>query len=214
MGAEYHLSELKVALDPTHPSHVSPPALPPGQRVLDVGCGAGQTLIASYPDRVSYGLDIDMSALRLGQSLTDKIRFVRGSANTLPYASESFDMIIARVSLNYVNLPAALSEIRRVLRKGGQVWMTLHRFPVVWNQAKHSNWRGWIFFVYILANSFLFHLLQKQFSLLGRYESFPTARGLNRALRKNCFEDISIEESSNRFLVTARVGVKAGLPCN
>ncbi len=142
MSEQYHLDELKIALDPNHPKHILPPALPSSKRVLDIGCGAGQTLIARYPDRVSFGLDIDVDALQIGRSLTDRVRFVCGKAENLPYSNAQFDMVIARVSLAYTNISAALKEIHRVLKKDGELWITLHPFSIPWTQAKAGNWRG------------------------------------------------------------------------
>lgn len=70
MSEQYHRGELKVALDPSHPAHILPPGLPRSHAVLDIGCGAGQTLIAAYPDRISYGVDVDVEALKLGGCAT------------------------------------------------------------------------------------------------------------------------------------------------
>jgi ubiquinone/menaquinone biosynthesis C-methylase UbiE len=203
MSEHYHGAELKIALDPSHPAHILPPPLPGSRRVLDIGCGAGQTLIAAYPDRVSFGLDIDLDALKLGKSLTDRVCFVCGKAESLPWPNGQFDMVIARVSLAYINIAASLKEMHRVLSKGGELWMTLHPFSVPWRQAKSSNYKGRIFFAYIVLNSICFHFTQKQFPFLGRYESFQTERGISQALVKNGFEGISIRRGKH-FLVTAR----------
>ena len=94
--------------------------------VVEIGCGAGQTLIAAYNNRVTFGLDVDPGALRLGRSLTQNVRFVCGKAEALPYGDEQFDLVLARGSVPYFNIPASLREMRRVLRPGGTVWMTLH----------------------------------------------------------------------------------------
>ncbi len=210
VSERYHRAELEAALDPNHPAHILPPAVPLSHRVLDVGCGAGQTLIAAYPDRVCFGLDIDLEALRLGRSLTGRVRFVCGRAEALPYADEQFDLVVARVSLAYTNIGPALREIHRTLRKGGELWMTLHPFSIPWKLAKKANYKGRIFFGYVLANSLLFHLVQKQFPFLGRYESFQTERGIRRALLRSGFEHISITRESH-FLVTARVSMSQNL---
>jgi SAM-dependent methyltransferase len=203
VSERYHRAELKTALDPNHPSHILPPAVPLSHRVLDVGCGAGQTLIAAYPDRVSFGLDIDPEALRLGHSLTDRVRFVCGRAEALPYADEQFDLVAARVSLAYTNIAPALREIHRTLKEGGKLWMTLHPFSIPWELAKKANYKGRIFFGYVVLNSLLFHLVQKQFPFLGRYESFQTESGVRRALLRNGFDQIVITRGKH-FLVTAR----------
>ena len=203
MSEDYHREELKIALDPSHPAHILPPPLPCSRRVLDIGCGAGQTLIAAYPDRVSFGLDVDLDALKLGRSFSDRVCFVCGKAESLPWPNEQFDMVIARVSLCHTDISASLKEIHRVLSKGGELWITLVPFSYSWRKAKSSNYRGRIFFAYIVLNSICFHFTQKQFPFLGRYESFQTERGISQALVKNGFDGISISRGKH-FLVTAR----------
>jgi ubiquinone/menaquinone biosynthesis C-methylase UbiE len=203
MSQEYHLGEFQLAQDPTNPRHILPPPLPAGLRVLDVGCGAGQSLIAAYPDRLSFGVDVDFEALKLGRSLTERVAFANAAAEALPYASGQFDFVTARVSLPYTNLSRSLREMRRVLKKGGGVWMTLHPLSIPWSQAKVANVKGRIFFAYVVLNSLLFHFVQRQFPFLGRYESFQTGRGMRRALEKNGFRDISITQGRH-FVVTAR----------
>lgn len=201
-AADYNLNELKVALDPADPRHILPPALPLEARVLDVGCGSGQSLIAAYPDRVTFGVDIDQNALRLGQTLSEMTRLVRSRAEALPFNGGQFDLVFARVSLPYTNIAVSLSEIRRVLKPEGRLWITLHPFAVPWAQVKKSNYKGRVFFLYILANSLLFHLVQKMFRFVGRYESFQTEHGIRRALEQQGFEDIQIVRTQH-FLVTA-----------
>jgi ubiquinone/menaquinone biosynthesis C-methylase UbiE len=203
MSQYYHREELHNALDGSHPGHILPPPLPCSHRVLEIGCGAGQILIAAYPDRVSFGLDTDLDALKLGRSLTDRVCFVCGKAESLPWPNGQFDMVIARVSLPYTNISISLKEIHRVLGKGGKLWMTLHPFSIPWRQARLSNYRGWIFFAYVVLNSVLFHFMQKQFPFVGKYESFQTESGISRALIENGFHGISIERGRH-FLVTAR----------
>jgi len=202
-GEHYHRAELRIALDPSHPEHLQPPPLPRSHKVLDIGCGAGQTLIAAYPDRISFGLDIDLDALKLGRSLTDHVCFVCSKAESLPLPNGQFDMVIARGSLSFADITSSLKEIHRVLRRNGELWMALEPFSEAWSQAMTYNYKGWIFFAYIVLNSVLFHLTQKQFPLLGRYGSFQTERGISQALIKNGFEGISIIRGKD-FLVTAR----------
>jgi len=198
----YHREELRIALDPSHPAHLLPPPLPDSRKILDIGCGAGQTLSAAYPDRITFGLDIDLNALQLGRTLTDRVCFVCGRAEALPWPDQQFDLVIARVSLAYTNLSVSLREIHRVLRRGGEVWMTLHPFSVPWTQVKSSHVKGRIYFAYILLNSALFHFVGKQLAYRGRYESFQTESGISRALTRSGFENISI--TKRHFLVTAK----------
>jgi ubiquinone/menaquinone biosynthesis C-methylase UbiE len=200
---DYHLDELKIALDPANPGHILPPPLPAEAKVLDIGCGAGQSLIAAYPDRISFGIDVDIDALRLGSSLTDKVRFSGASADALPFRNAEFDLVFARVALPYTNIPASLREIQRVLKPNGRIWLVLHPLAIPLKQARMSNYKGKIYFVYVFLNGLALHLFQRQFSFRGKYESFQTDRGIRRALEQQGFADISISRGQH-FVATAR----------
>lgn len=199
----YHLGELKTARDPADPAHILPPPVPLEWHILDVGCGAGQTLLTAYPDRITFGLDIDLEALRLGQTLTRNVRFACGLIETLPYREQAFDCVIARVSLAYTNLTVSLKEIRRVLKPDGSLWMTLHPISVPWGVARIVGWKGKVFFGYVALNSLLFHFFGRQFPFFGRYESFQTERGMRRALSQCGFRDVTLQRG-NHFIMTAR----------
>jgi ubiquinone/menaquinone biosynthesis C-methylase UbiE len=199
---QYNLEELHIALDRSRPENILPPDLPEEAKVLDIGCGSGQTLIATYPNRISFGIDVDPRALAFGKTITSKVCFTQAQAERLPFASESFDLVVARVSLPYTHLPTTLLEIRRVLKPGGQLWATMHPLSIPWNQMKVSNYRGKIFFLYVLLNGIVFHYLQTQFSMLGRCESFQTPQGMRKALAGARFESTTITVNRH-FLVTA-----------
>lgn len=132
------------------------------------------------------------------------MQFACARAEALPFPDARFDMVIARVSLPYTNLRASLQEIRRVLKTGGMLWVTLHPFSMAWEQAKASpSYKGWIYFAYIVFNSTLFGWTQRQVPFLGRYESFQTDRGISRALAKLGFHEIAPRHGKH-FLVTAK----------
>jgi ubiquinone/menaquinone biosynthesis C-methylase UbiE len=204
LSEAYHLGELRIAQDPRNPDRILPPPVAPGTRVLDVGCGGGQTLAVAYPDLESFGVDIDFAAVAFGkEQIAPKVQFTVGRAEQLPFADAQFDLVIARVSLAYTNIPNSLGEIRRVMKPGGKLWMVLHTFSVPWASAKKSNWKGKIFFAYIVLNSLALHFLGRVASLLGRYESFQTGRGMKRVLNRGGFTDIAIERGRH-FVITAQ----------
>ncbi len=203
-SVDRHLAEFRIALDPSHPRHILPPPLPASYRVLDVGCGAGQILIAAYPDRQTYGLDVNLDLLKAGTSLTGTVSFACGSAERMPYRDACFDAVIARVSLPYTNIGRSLQEIRRVLRPGGLLWATLQTSGMVWSRFRRAGWKDRVFCAYILINSMMFHLVQKEFAVLGRRETFQTARGIRKTLERAGFRDIAIRRDRH-FLVTATV---------
>ncbi len=200
---DYHLEELRIALDKTDPRHVLP-VITSAERVLDIGCGAGQTLIAACGGRRSYGMDTDLDALRLGRTLTGDVAFSCASAERLPFRSQSFDVVISRVTLFYTHLPTSLAEIHRVLKPGGRIWVTLNGVGRPLRLARHvGTWKAWIWFAYVVINSVLFHFTGKlvRFPFHGM-ESFQTVRGVRRALRKAGFDQIEIHPE-NHFLTTA-----------
>jgi ubiquinone/menaquinone biosynthesis C-methylase UbiE len=200
---DYHLGELKLALDPTDPRHILP-SVHPTEKVLDIGCGAGQTLIATCDGRRSYGMDIEMEALQIGQKLTQDVAFTRASAESLPYRSGSFDLVVSRVTLFYTDLPTSFAEIYRVLRPGGRIWITLNDLRRPLRLARRVNtWKAWIWFLYLVMNGLLFHFTGKLVRFPGRgMESFQTDRGVRRALKKIGFEQIEINPR-HHFLITA-----------
>jgi len=204
---DYHLKELEIARDPTHPKHLNPPVRP-GDRVLDIGCGAGQTLIVTCPGRTSFGIDIDLEPLQVGKTLTKDVAFSVASAEELPFKSESFDFVASRVSLPYTRLNRSLSEVSRVLRPGGRFWATLHPFRIAWEQAKEGSWKGWVFFAYVVSNGLLFHATGRQFRFRGRMESIQTSSGMQRELKRLGFTDIRMTRGFH-FLIEATKGKTA-----
>src|ERR671910_112123 len=97
----YHLDELRIATTEGHSQRIMPPVMKSDRSVLDVGYGAGQTLIATNfePGTTVIGLDVDKSALALGRKLDQTIIFVCGRAENLPFKGERLDFVFSRVAL-------------------------------------------------------------------------------------------------------------------
>ena len=135
---QHHLAEFRIARDPTDPRHALPTLLDSDKAILDIGCGVGQTFLAlCCSGRICIGVDVDETVLRYGEShYGDKIHFVCASAASIPLPSGTFDLVICRVSLPYVNIPKAMGEIRRVLKPRGRLWMTLHSRDRVLDQLR------------------------------------------------------------------------------
>lgn len=100
-----------------------------GDRILDVGCGCGfDTFVAAFlagsQGRVT-GVDVSHEMLlwpreAAGPSGNPDVGFLQGSAESLPFRSETHDLVISNGALNLVlDKPAAFQEIYRVLRPGG-----------------------------------------------------------------------------------------------
>jgi SAM-dependent methyltransferase len=97
-------------------------------RVLDVGCGAAQTLRLLGDRQVAAlsGVDRDLAALALGHRLAGRegvlLTLAGASAYSLPFQDGSFDLVMTRVALNYMHQKNALAEMVRVVRPRGSVF--------------------------------------------------------------------------------------------
>ncbi|MEZ4769786.1 MAG: class I SAM-dependent methyltransferase [Caldilineales bacterium] len=207
----YHLHELEIARSQEDSRRVMPEIRPQHRRVLDLGCGAGQTLIASDLPAGTWaaGVDVDFDALLLGQELAAPLAFVNGLAEGLPFADAVFDLVIARVVLPFVRIRPALAEIGRVLRPGGDLWMLVHPPRRAWRSLRAAagarNGQGALHQGYVLANGALFHLIGEvaPSPASGRYESFQTAHAMIRELRRVRLNDVIVVRARHHTVMTA-----------
>ncbi len=100
--------------------------LKPGQLVLDVGCGCGQTTeILSEHLGNAFGCDLSLKMLREGKTrgLCNQPTAV-GDVIRLPFRTESVDAITSFEMIEHVpDIPAALREMVRVLKSGGLLYI-------------------------------------------------------------------------------------------
>jgi ubiquinone/menaquinone biosynthesis C-methylase UbiE len=95
-------------------SHVTP-----SSTVLDLGCGRGGVVELIWKDvKLAAGLDPD--TLSLSEHRATAMPVVRGVGQNLPFADESFDLIVCLWVLEHLSQPlSTLREVRRVLHPGG-----------------------------------------------------------------------------------------------
>jgi ubiquinone/menaquinone biosynthesis C-methylase UbiE len=104
---------------------------PPSEvSVLDLGCGTGVTDALLSP-RVGTLFGIDPAGEAVGQAgqRGTGAHYCTGDALQLPYGSASFDVAVAICVLHHVppeQRPAAMAELRRVVRPGGLVVVFEH----------------------------------------------------------------------------------------
>lgn len=114
-----------------------------GGRVLDVGCGNGYVL-SNYARGGADVVGVDLTETGVGLSrrrfehgnLTG--RFLVGSAEDLPFASDSFDCVCSMGVLHHTpDTARGVGELRRVLRPGGLlVVMLYHRNSAVYRRLQ------------------------------------------------------------------------------
>jgi SAM-dependent methyltransferase len=116
----------------------------PGDSVLDVACGTGllTRIVAKAvgPQGRVVGYDISTEMLAVARKLTPDpshealIDWREGDAVSLPFASETFDIVFCEFGLMFFpDRAGALNEMRRVLKPGGRlalsVWGSIDKCP-------------------------------------------------------------------------------------
>lgn len=95
-----------------------------GQRVLEIGFGTGELLLEmSRRNLQAYGLDDSAAMQRIAAAKLHRQRVwvpcVRGRAQQLPFAEDSFDAIVSTFPAGYIFDLATWQEAARVLRTPG-----------------------------------------------------------------------------------------------
>lgn len=93
-------------------------AVHPGGRLLDLGGGTGALAAVFASDGArSAVLEPNPRKIAFGRSRHERVEFVEGHAERIPYPDESLDCVIAMLSLHHMEDPErAFREVRRVLR--------------------------------------------------------------------------------------------------
>jgi ubiquinone/menaquinone biosynthesis C-methylase UbiE len=109
-----------------------------GIRVLDVCCGTGLvTAAATARGARTIGLDFSPAMLHQARHAHPELQFDEGDAEALPYAEDSFDVVVSNFGIHHVPRPdKALAEATRVLRPGGRIAFTTWAAP-----AENIAWR-------------------------------------------------------------------------
>lgn len=114
----------------------------PGQNIVDIGCGGGETSLelarAVAPNGTVTGIDISQAVLafarRTGKECR-QLRFIQGDVQAFPFASGSFDAAFSRFGVMFFAEPvAAFTNIRRALKRDGRLafvcWRELEENPL------------------------------------------------------------------------------------
>jgi 2-polyprenyl-6-hydroxyphenyl methylase/3-demethylubiquinone-9 3-methyltransferase len=110
-----------------------------GRLVLDAGCGGGlvaRELAAAAANVV--GIDRSQGSLAVARRAAGpRFQPAQGRLERLPFASGSFDVVVAADVLEHLpDLPAAVAELARVLAPGGSfLFDTINRTPWAWFTA-------------------------------------------------------------------------------
>jgi SAM-dependent methyltransferase len=112
-------------------------------RVLDIGCGTGQTTrdaARAAVDGSAVGVDVSAPMLERARRLSREqglrnITYQHGDAETHPFPPEHYDLCISRFGAMFFADPvAAFTNIRRALRPGARLVL------MVWQHADRNEW--------------------------------------------------------------------------
>jgi ubiquinone/menaquinone biosynthesis C-methylase UbiE len=124
----YDILHRFAGLGAVHARMIRMAELQPGQRVVDIGCGTGNLLLALGRDDPGVeleGLDPDARALAKAARKAHRggvaASWRPGYAQELPYADGSVDRVFSSLMLHHLHddKDALLAEVRRVLRPDG-----------------------------------------------------------------------------------------------
>lgn len=96
---------------------------PPGDATLDLGCGEGRVGVALRElGHHVVGVDSSPSLAQLASEAGAYEQVVVGNAAALPLRDDSFDLVVAFMSLQDMDdAPGAVREAARLLRPGGRI---------------------------------------------------------------------------------------------
>lgn len=139
-------AELQDALDrqlePLGEDAMAALAPKPGERILDIGCGAGQTTLA-LGGRVGragkvLGVDVSRPMLAIARSRAadaPQVKFQEDDAQTARFDAAAFDGVFSRFGVMFFADPvAAFSNIRGALKAGGRLAF------ICWRAAAENPW--------------------------------------------------------------------------
>jgi len=115
-------------------------------RVLEVGAGTGLNF-KLYPEGVEVVAiepepNMAGRAVRRAAETPVRVRLVRAAAEGLPFRDGSFDAaVLSLVFCSVLDAKTAASELRRVLREGGEVRIYEH---VRSENPRHARWQDWV----------------------------------------------------------------------
>jgi SAM-dependent methyltransferase len=120
-------------------------AVHPGDRVLDVGCGAGATTRAiAAAGAQATGVDISVALIDAARAHGTTAEYVVADAATHPFTAASFDLIVSRFGVMFFDdPPAAFANLHRATRADGRLrlitWRGLEENPFMGTAARAAR---------------------------------------------------------------------------
>jgi SAM-dependent methyltransferase len=163
--------------------------LQPGERVLDAACGTGVVARAAT-SRVGAtgqvtGVDLNPGMLDVARSVSGEagqsIAWREGNLEALPFADGAFDVVLCQQGLQFCSdKAAAVAELRRVLREGGRLALS------VWRDIRHFP------YILALASALADHVGAEASQRMSAPCSFGSADGLRALMKQGGLKDVQL----------------------
>lgn len=169
------------------------------QTILDLGCGAGQDILPFVEKTAAFCIGLDYAA-ELGATvknvfgsveLKNRTAFVRSVGEKMPFADESFEVVLCRVALPYMHNRRTIAEVARVLKPDGVFLLKTHApafyIALLRSRLKTFNPKQIAYPLICLAGSLWHHLTGRQLTkgFWAGKEIFQTEAFVKRECAKN-----------------------------
>jgi SAM-dependent methyltransferase len=113
--------------------------LPAGLTILDAGCGSGRNMVELARYGTVTGLELaDTSVAKARQRAVGEV--VQGTLDEMPFADDSFDLAVSFDVIEHLDDDRrALRELRRVVRDGGTLLITVPAYQWLWSEHDVVN---------------------------------------------------------------------------
>jgi SAM-dependent methyltransferase len=117
--------------------------LPSDARILDAGCGSGRNMVELARHGVVTGIELAGASVAVARA-RGVGEVSAGSVEDLPFPDDAFDFAVTLDVIEHIEHDhRPLSELRRVIRPGGQLLVTVPAYPWLWSGHDEVNhhWR-------------------------------------------------------------------------
>ena len=113
--------------------------LPPGAQILDAGCGSGRNMVELARRGEVTGIELSPASVEVARQ-RNVGEVVQGSVAELPFDDDSFDFAVCLDVIEHLEDDLrTLRELRRVIRSGGRLLVTVPAYPSLWSSHDVVN---------------------------------------------------------------------------
>ena len=166
-----------------------------GKYILEVGCGRGSMLLKLDSAARRVGIDPSSEALDLARIQNQGVTFQVAFAEKLPFEDNTFDLVYSLEVIEHVKeYELMVSEIERVLKPGGVIFIQTPNYPVkrvydfiFWVFGKRAELADDYTHVSKLSAFKLRNVIKEKFSLVDVYSRNIFLDSKFRFLKSNFF---------------------------